>query len=68
VNIVDAQIAYDLATGKYTEIAPALTDTAIDLLHWLRADVDGDETVTARDARAIQVFIHTQEWFKESAA
>ena len=67
VNIVDAQIAYDLATGKYTEIAPALTDTSIDLLHWLMADVNGDETVTAQDARAIQAFIHTQEWFKDAA-
>ena len=67
VNIVDAQIAYDLATGKYTEIAPALTDTSIDLLHWLMADVNGDETVTAQDARAIQSFIHTQEWFKDAA-
>ena len=68
VNIVDAQIAYDIATGQYTEIAPELTGTAVDLLHWLMADVNGDEKVDTLDARAIQAFIHTNEWFKDSAA
>ena len=68
VNIVDAQIAYDLATGKYTEIASELTDTSVDMLHWLMADVNGDDILDSKDARAIQVFIHTNEWFKDNTA
>ena len=68
VNIIDAQIAYDLATGRYTEIGEKLTATTVDMLHWLKADINGDASVTAEDARAIQSFIHTQEWFKEPIA
>ena len=56
VNIVDAQIAYDVATEVYSDF------TKVDMLHWLMADVNGDGTVTTADARAIQIYIHTLVW------
>ena len=48
LNIVDAQLAYDIAT---TDIYKARDDYAA---MFTRADVDGDGTVDAKDARAIQ--------------
>lgn len=61
VNIVDAQIAWDLASGKYT-LSDSQTDASVDMLHWLMADVNRDEAVDAADARAIQVYVHTGTW------
>ena len=52
INIVDAQIAYDIATGTYKDFE------VIDLLSWLMADVNSDGEVDAGDARAIQYYIH----------
>ena len=48
LNIVDVQLAYDIAT---TDIYKARADYAA---MFTRADVDGDGTVDAKDARAIQ--------------
>ncbi|MDO4182720.1 MAG: transglutaminase domain-containing protein [Coriobacteriia bacterium] len=51
LNVVDAQMAYDMACGVY---APAdLPESA-----WAAANVDGEAGVTANDARAIQHAIH----------
>lgn len=58
VNIVDAQVAYEMATGTYKGVADTMTDTSVDHLHWLMADVNKDSSVTALDARAIQYFVH----------
>lgn len=51
INIVDAQIAYDLSRGRYRE------HDYFNIL-WARANVNGDETVDAADARALQCFVH----------
>lgn len=51
INIVDAQIAYDLSRGRYRE------HDYFNIL-WARANVNGDETVDAADARALQYFVH----------
>ena len=58
VNIVDAQAAYDMATGQLKTITETMTDTSADHLHWLMADVNKDNRVTADDARGIQYFVH----------
>ena len=50
VNIVDAQLAYDIARGVYTDFE-ALTQEG-----YLKADVNGDASVDAADALAIQYF------------
>ena len=71
VNIVDAQIAYDLSKGtggKYNEITDTMTASSVDMLHWLMGDVNSDRSVTALDARAIMVYIHTQDWSKNLPA
>ena len=53
VNIIDAQVAYDLAKGdKYTD------DSVVTLSMWYRADVNGDGAIKAADARTIQKIIH----------
>ena len=49
VNIVDAQLAYDIATGKYNSHRHIATLRAI-------ADVNGDGCADAGDALAIQHF------------
>jgi hypothetical protein len=53
VNIVDAQIALDLANGATSADFDALTAA-----QRLNADVNGDGMLTAADARAIQYFVH----------
>ena len=50
-NIVDAQITYDMARGKYG--AGSITPVS-----WLLADVNEDDCVDAVDAFAIQQAIH----------
>ncbi len=71
VNIVDAQIAFDLSKGtggKYKVIAEKLEAASVDMLHWLLGDVNTDNSVSAVDARAIMVYIHTQDWSKNLPA
>jgi hypothetical protein len=53
-NIVDAQIALDLANGGYDDDAVTLLTVA----NRLAADVNGDGLVTSADARAIQYYSH----------
>ena len=64
VNIVDAQIVYDMATGCYGEgyAAMLLPDgwTYATLL-WA-ANVNADEANDAADAFAIQHFVHSGTW------
>ena len=50
VNIVDAQLAYDIARGVYTDFK-AITQEG-----YLKADVNGDASVDAADAFAIQYY------------
>ena len=50
VNIVDAQLAYDIARGVYTDFK-AITQEG-----YLKADVNGDASVDATDAFAIQYY------------
>ena len=49
ISVVDAQIAYDMATGKYQSLTNPASMNA-----WLRADVNGDGSLDATDAFAIQ--------------
>ncbi len=53
VDIVDAQIAYDLASKDASALTAAVTQRM-----WLEADVNGDGAVDAADARAIQYLCH----------
>ena len=53
INIVDAQIAYDIANSVYTGFEQ-LTVTGV-----LKADANNNMAVDALDARAIQVYVHT---------
>lgn len=54
VNIVDAQIAYDIAKGSYSDFS------VVSLKGWLAADENADSVVDATDAFAIQYsFLHT---------
>lgn len=48
LNIVDAQLAYDLANGRYSDYS------ILSLGEWLSADMNDDATVDATDAFAIQ--------------
>ena len=68
VNIVDAQIAYDLAAGKYAVESAAAAKAALvacwseqgatyDMIVAL-ADVNGDEALDSSDAFAIQYAVH----------
>ena len=71
VNIVDAQIAFDLSkgtNGKYNIVSDTMTSSTVDMLHWLLGDVNSDYGVTALDARAIMVYLHTQDWNKNLPA
>jgi hypothetical protein len=52
VNIVDAQIAYDIASGVYNDFSVATMQM------WMRSDVNKGALVDASDARAIQCIIH----------
>ena len=56
VNIVDAQVAYDLATGAFAD------DNPLSESQMLAADVNCDGAVDAADARAIQSYVHTEVW------
>ena len=64
VNIVDAQVVYDMAAGAYGEGYAALPLPA----GWTRAtllwaaNVNGDDAVDAADAFAIQRFVHRGSW------
>ena len=48
VNIVDAQLAYDIATAYYTDFS------VVSMEGFLEAEVNGDASIDATDARAIQ--------------
>lgn len=48
VNIIDAQIAYDVACGAFVDFS------TLSMLGWLSCDMNGDERVDAADAFAIQ--------------
>ena len=52
VNIVDAQVAYDICAGKYTDF------TRLSQACWFTADVNGSSTLEAADAFAIQYALH----------
>lgn len=64
INIVDAQIAYDIAANRYAE-GEALTSliacwgngATLDLIK-VYVDVNKDSTIDALDARAIQYYVH----------
>ena len=64
VNIVDAQVVYDMAIGAYGEGYSALTLPA----SWTRAtllwaaNVNDDDAIDAVDAFAIQRFVHYGAW------
>jgi hypothetical protein len=55
VNIIDAQIAYDLASKDASAQSDAVTQQM-----WLEADYNDDGMVDAADARAIQHLCHKQ--------
>lgn len=52
VNIVDAQISYDLACGVYTDFAQ------VSMKQWLAGNMNNDGTLDAADAFAIQYKVH----------
>lgn len=52
VNIVDAQISYDLAFGVYTDFAQ------VSMKQWLAGDMNNDGALDATDAFAIQYKVH----------
>ena len=53
INIVDAQIAYDVATAKFSGF------DKLSALGVFKADVNNDKALDATDAFAIQVYVHT---------
>lgn len=53
VNIVDAQVAYDMARGHYSDFS------RVAQAGWLAANINADTTLDATDAFAIQYLIHT---------
>ena len=66
INVVDAQVVYDMAIGQYgddwsavRDCYPATTTKAV--VNWV-ADANGDGTVYAEDARAIQNYALTGAW------
>ena len=64
VNIVDAQIVYDMARGRYGDNyvdLPLSADWTHATLLWT-ADVNRDDAVDAVDAFAIQRFVHCDSW------
>lgn len=64
VNIVDAQIVYDMARGRYGDNyvdLPLSADWTHATLLWT-ADVNRDGVVDAADAFAIQHFAHCSSW------
>jgi hypothetical protein len=59
LEIVDAQIVYDLATGFYSNDAGF---TALSLSQRLKADANGDGAVDTADVYAIQHRLHYGSW------
>ena len=53
INIVDAQITYDVATAKFSGF------DKLSALGVFKADVNNDKALDATDAFAIQVYVHT---------
>ena len=67
INIVDAQIVYDLAVGVYGDDYSKLkrpSDWTQATFKWV-VDVNGDETIDAADARAIQYYALCGSWGTE---
>ena len=64
VNIVDAQVIYDMGCGRYgvdyANLALPATWTRATLL-WA-ANVNGDDAIDAADAFATQYFVHYGTW------
>ena len=56
VNIVDAQIAYDVATNVYTDFSK------VSMLQWLNGNVNVDGALDAVDAHAIQYYAHRDKF------
>ena len=52
MNIVDAQIAYDLGNNKYADFS------VLPMAGWFAADMNADGVVDATDAFAIQYAVH----------
>ena len=52
VNIVGAQIAYDLACCAYTDFAQ------VSMQQWIAGNMNNDNTLDAADAFAIQYKVH----------
>ncbi len=52
VNIVDAQVSYDLACGVCTDFAQ------VSMKQWLAGDVNSDNVLDAADTFAIQYKVH----------
>lgn len=59
INIVDAQVAYDIATAVYADFSIAPVES------FLVADVNEDASVDAADAFAIQRFVLTGEQIED---
>ena len=57
VNIIDAQIAYDVACGAFADFS------TLPMLGWLSCDMNDDERVDAADAFAIQAAVLSKEAF-----
>ena len=57
VNIIDAQIAYDVACGTFADFS------TLPMLGWLSCDMNGDGRVDAADAFAIQAAALSKEAF-----
>ena len=52
MNIVDAQVAYDLGNNKYADFS------VLPMASWFAADMNADGVVDAADAFAIQYAVH----------
>ena len=64
VNIVDAQVIYDMSVGRYGEDYSKLALPATwthETLLWA-ANVNGDDAIDAVDAFATQCFVHYATW------
>ena len=52
INVIDAQLAYDLGAGGYSDFS------IVPMYAWLAADVNNDGSVDSSDALAIQYKVH----------
>ena len=63
INVMDAQVAFDLANAKYgadySEYPLLSEGWSLDQLK-LVADVNGKDDIDAADARAIQYYVHNE--------